>query len=211
MSDTNAVAPVETTAGTIKRAIQMGYFRNDQAKAAVMLKQSTTLGQIIGTIYTVKEKIGEVNGDVTRSLLAIGEFEAVIYATGEVMESASAYLPNYFLEAIKATLDAGGASYGITFAVEVVMVPTGKSIPFAYEVRNLAQKVAESPLQAMKRQLQAAGALKVSAPVALTADAATALIGTAPLPINQGEVVAEDAMGDTGVETTPAKKTPAKR
>ena len=204
-TNTNAVAAVATTKGTLKRAIQMGYFRNDQAKADAILGKSTTLGQIVGTVYAVKEKTGEVNGDVTISLLAIGEFEAVVYATGEIMESVSAYLPNYFLEPIKAMLDGGNANHGVTFGVEVCLVPTGKTIPYAYEVRNLAQKIAESPLEVMKRQLAAIGSLRVTAPVAWTAGAAAHRVEDRSIPVNESEDLPEDDVNAPAKAAKPAK------
>lgn len=185
MTDPNvSVAPDQ---GTMKRAIQMNFFAKKKDHDRVATKNSETfreteegrklfadnpsgkytetLGQIVGQIFSVEERNGTLpDGTPKASLVAIGEFEAVIYATGEIMESYIAYLPDYFLRACKGALESGIKS--VPFALEIVLTPTGKSIPTAYEVRNLIRKSPTSVLNQMKAELAAAGRLRLSPPTA---------------------------------------------
>src|ERR1700749_4057781 len=162
MTDTSAIETTSAAEGeaVLKRSIQMKMFADKTLHAEMALAQSKlptgqfvpskSLGQIIGVIYAVKEKTGVLpNGDEKTSLLAIGDFEAMVYDTGEVMSSTSAYLPGYFAEAAQALLER--TPDGLEFAIEVILSPTGKSIPTAYEVRPLLKRAVDSPINRIKQ------------------------------------------------------------
>ena len=211
MSSTNVIAPVGTNVPSMKRSIQMGHFRSDTAIAAVLqTKQPVTLGQVVGTVYDVKQRENVINGQVARSYQAIGEFEAIVYASGEVLESGSAYLPNYFLETVKASIDSGAASHGVTFAIEVLMVPNTQTggMSYAYEVRNLAQRNAESPLQAMKRQLQASGTLRLTPPLPLLSGSSEPAF---TFEVPSATQIGDDAAPDASSDAPDAGKKPARK
>jgi len=121
------------------------------------------VGQIVGEIFDVKEKLGTLpSGEVKSSLLAIGSFEAVVYETGEVMESTAAYLPGYYLDTVKSMLDRGANA--IAFAVEILLVPTGKSIPLAYEVKNLIRRRPDNVINKLKAEMASANMLRLPPP-----------------------------------------------
>lgn len=166
------LASVAPTEGTLKRSIQMKMFgsKEDRLKAQVAFeakdsptfqdaaKSSITVGAIVGVVYDVKEQQGTLpNGEVKMSLLSIGDFEATNYETGEIWNSTSCYLPDYIARTFKSALDKGGQA--CEFAYEVVIVPTGKGVPIAYEVRPLIQRQADNPINRMKLQLQKVGRL----------------------------------------------------
>ena len=157
--------PTTIEEGTLKRSIQMKMFNSKEITRKVIAEnKSITLGQLICEIYEVKEKMGTLpDGTPKMSLIAYGEFEAINYETGEVFKSAAAYLPGYYLEVVKSML-AKNQSGTIVAAIEIVLSPTGKSIPTGYEVRNLARRHPGSPLDEMKRQLQKADRLKLPPP-----------------------------------------------
>lgn len=158
----------------MKRSIQMKMFASTTDHAEMALAQSKmpagqftvsrTLGQIIGNIFDVKVKSGELpDGTTKESLLAVGEFEGVVYATGKVVSSTSAYLPAYYLEVVQSIL-AKDPTASVLCAVEIVLAPTGKSIPTAYEVRNLVRRRPDNPLNALKLEMAAAGRLRLPPP-----------------------------------------------
>lgn len=180
---------VAADVATTKRNIQMAFFASEEDRATVVLKKEPiALGQVIGQIFKVEEREGKLpGGEPTHSLVAIGRFEAVNYKSGEVIESFTAYLPKYFLQTCKSMLDRPGSA-AIAFAVEIVLTYTGKSgIPVAYEVRNLARRVAEDPINRIKAELEAAGRNRLGKPI--------------PLPAPQpGEVLAIPAPGEETVD-----------
>lgn len=171
MAKTSETAAVETLEAKLKRSFQMKMFFNDVQKAKLSLNKAENKpdaeceaagGTIIGRIFEVKEKQGELpNGETNISLVAIGEFECVKYETGEIFEAPAAYLPGYYLESAKAALEKmvdGNAA--IELAAEILCVATGKSVPFAYEIRNLIPREANSPMNKLKQRLAAAGKLR---------------------------------------------------
>lgn len=158
-----------------RRSIQMRQFKTKTNILACVRDQVVVpLGQIAGSILEIQEKPGTLpNGEPKTSLLAIGEFEAICYETGEVMTAYAAYLPGYFAQALKVNLENGrGGMIGI--GIEIVAEPTGldektglaKAIPFAYGVRNLLGRRADSPLEDVKRRMASKGMLKLSPPQA---------------------------------------------
>lgn len=210
---TSQQASVAAEEGTLKRSIQMKMFGTKADKARVQLAfedpksptyqdaaaSSLTTGQIIGQMFAVKERDGTLpDGSSKTSLLAVGEFEAVVYATGEVSNAMAAYLPAYYLEVAQAAFEKGAQS--LELAVEIVLVPTGKSIAVAYEVRNLIRRAPESALNRIKRELAAAGRLRLPAPVAAPLDVIEAGDLT-PAEPEADDTVAE---GEAGAEATGA-------
>lgn len=178
---------VASEVGTVKRALQMNMFASKKDHEEVATKNgetfrdteegkklfadnptgkfTKTLGQVLGLIYSVELREGQLrDGTPTQSLIAIGEFEAAVYSTGEVMESYTAYLPRYFLETCKAALEGGNVKQ-IPLAIEIVLTPTGKAIPTAYEIRNLMRKRPESVMNQIKQELAGMNRLRVSGPV----------------------------------------------
>lgn len=160
MSDmTNAPTTV-----TEKRAIRMGEFNTKEAQAAALMGKTTPIGQVVGIAYSTQIKTNTfADGKVSTSLLLLGQFEAINFKTGEVMQSGAAYLPNYFAEQIKAQMDSTAG--GVSFAVEIVIEPNPKAdagITFQYAVSNLLPPAANDPLQELKRKAMAGGRLKLS-------------------------------------------------
>lgn len=169
MTDENSVAADE---GTTKRSIQMKMFTTPKQHKEVAFKnEAQTVGQIIGEIFSVKEKVGTLpGGDSKVSLLAFGDFEAVNYTTGEVFQSTAAYLPQYYLETVQAMLEKPDV-HSLLFAVEIVVAPTGKTIPTAYEVRNLVRRRPENAVNLLKAELAKAGRLRLPPPTERSAGA----------------------------------------
>ena len=161
-NEATSVAPEEAT---LKRSIQMKMFASKEDHREVGFKNAPkVLGQLVGQIFDVKEKTGTLpNGETKMSLLAIGEFEGMNYATGEVFQSTSAYLPGYYLETVQSMLEKGNAN-AILFAIEIVLTPTGKNIPTAYEVRNLVRRRPDNPINLLKAEMAAAGRLRLPKP-----------------------------------------------
>jgi hypothetical protein len=156
-----------------KRSIQMRTFKSPtNIKMCVDRQVIVPLGQIAGAVYDVVEKPGTLpDGTAKTSLLAQGEFEAVNYETGEVTQAFAAYLPGYFAEALKAGLAKTNGGV-LQIGIEVVAEPTGldpktnmpKGIPFAYGVRNLMGRRADSPLEDVKRRLAKLNMLRLTPP-----------------------------------------------
>ena len=197
-SDQASVVPLAEQA-TLKRSIQNKQFATADDKAEVAFKKiSKTLGQIVGQVFMIKEKTGELpSGEVKTSLLAIGDFEAVNYATGEVITSTSWYGPGYFMETLQSFKEAGAQA--IDVAVEIVLVPTGKSIPVAYEVRPLIARRPENKLNQLKLELQRAGRLRLPAPTPQTAGLLKGEVAEVP----EDEVIMDD--DETGGDETGAE------
>ena len=166
-------APVAPAEGNLKRAIQMKMFATDIQKSKVALalaekkpraEWDLTVGQLVGLITKVKtQEFENKDGTISSTLQALGEFEAIVYESGEVVESGMAYLPGYYLESVQALLE-DPHIHNVEVAVEIHLVATGKSIPVAYEVANLVKRRPDSPLNRMKAELQAAGRLRLPPP-----------------------------------------------
>jgi hypothetical protein len=172
-----AAAPI-----TEKRAIRMAEFNSKEAQAAATLGNKTSLGQIVGIAYSTMEKVSTLaDGSGKSSTLLLGQFEAVNFKTGEVMQSGAAYLPQYFADQIKAQIDA--AKGGVSFAIEIVLEPNPREnagIKFQYAVSNLLPPSPNDPLQELKRRAMGSGRLRLTA---TAAPAATQQIeGTAETP-----------------------------
>lgn len=163
--------------GVSKRSIQMKMFTNKVQQQEVALarakdepqdKWAVPVGQVIGEVYEVLESVFEHNGQPTTKLYAVGDFEAVVYATGEVIASPQADLPAYYLESVRGALKRN-AGASLLFGAEIVLTATGKTIPYAYEVRNLVPREASSPLNRLKAAIAKTGKLRLPPPVALQA------------------------------------------
>lgn len=183
-SEVASAAPL----AVLRRSIQMKMFLPEQkagqptphiAVAASM--QPLPLGQIVGIIYAVQEREGELpDGSKKTSLLAVGEFEGTNYDTGEVFESTGCYLPDYYLQTVKAAFEGNAKVERVTFAVEVSLHPTGKPIPTTYMLTNLVRRRADNPLNQLKLELADSGRLKgLPAPIALQEVPAIAALGVA--------------------------------
>lgn len=155
-----------------KRSIQMRMFKSKEAVGKCVKEQIIVpLGQIAGVIYDVVEKPGMLpGGEPKTSLLAMGDFQAINYATGEVFEAKAAYLPGYFAEALRSIFVRANARVA-EIGIEICIEPTGldnmgmpKSIPFAYGVKNLIARRAADPLEQLKRRMVAGGMLRLPAP-----------------------------------------------
>ena len=219
-SENASVAPAE---GTVKRSITMKNFRTKTtilrvSKASLAIAvgekprpgdEAVALGQIIGQIFKVDTKSGTLpNGEVKDSLVAVGEFEATNYETGEVFNSYAAYLPSYYLETVKSILDASaGQNAGIVFAVEIVLTATGKSVPTAYEVRNLVSRRPENPLNRIKAELASAGRLRLPPPPVAVLEALPGEKLTVDPADDPADEAAEAAtLADDAAKPSPAEK-----
>lgn len=226
MSDANIAVGSVASGSNMVRNIQMKFFAgaSDHAKLgllATVLKDKgvsapefqgeggatnlqaaqngVALGQIVGVIYSVDEKMGTLpDGSQKASLVATGDFEAVRYSDGKVITANTAYLPGYFAAAAQAMLNrAKDAASGVDFFVEIKLVPTGKSIPTAYEVVPMIARSAESPLNRLKQAAIAAGVQsRLPPPVATAAAEPLALPGHAP----EREAPADAATAASGGE-----------
>ncbi len=174
----NPQGSVAEDVGNLKRSIQMKMFASAKLKRDAQKVDDKTekfvhpngipIGQVIGQIFEVKEKIGTLpDGTSKMSLVAIGDFEANCYETGEVFTSTAAYLPGYYLETVQ-SMFARGAPV-IAFAIEIILVPTGKSIPLAYEVKNLIRRRPDDVLRQIKLELASANRLRLPPPEAVQA------------------------------------------
>lgn len=164
---------------------------NEAEKNGTAVK-AVPLGQILGHVSECAVKTGTLpNGDTKDSCVAYGKFRAVIYKTGEVIESTTAYLPGYFAEDLMRTLNSksnNGAD--ILFGVEIVMKGTGKSIPVTYEVIDQVGLSRSKPLDALAKAMAAKGVLRMPPPPefeALAAPEPEAPIIKADAPDNDGE------------------------
>jgi hypothetical protein len=203
MSDTpttSQIASVAPTEGNLKRSIRMKMFTSDEQKKRVAYtNQSEPLGQIVGEIFTVKIREYEAkNGDQVKERVAIGDFEGVVYGSGEVFTSTSAYLPDYFLETVEEFQALGAKSMDV--ALEIILVPTGKNIPISYEVRPLVARAPQSAVNRMKAALQAQGRLKLPPPVEQKA-----LEFSDPVDDNDGSDADQPKASATEDAETPAK------
>lgn len=177
-SETASVAPEAIT----KRGMRMSWFATKSDHLQVGLdfettkdaaKSMRTLGQLVGVIWAVEDRpfIGrdaEGNDIEVRSLVAVGDFEAVKYSDGEVATTPSFQLPKYYLEAAQAALAKGAdKNAGLEFAIEIVLTPTGKQVPTAYEVRNLIPREVDSPVNRLKQKLAEVGRLRLPPPVGM--------------------------------------------
>jgi hypothetical protein len=148
----------------------MKSFRDaDVIKSCITENKTIPVGQIIGHVTAVKEKIGTTpDGSQKISWVALGEFEAVVYKTGEVITSGAIYLPNYYALELQAAIGTGATQDGnVLFGVEVSVAPTGKMIPYAWEVQNITGMARSKPLEQLKRFLSQKGLLRLPAPVTL--------------------------------------------
>lgn len=194
------MASVAPGVATLKRSLQMKHFASadDRTKVAFLNTKEETakrieageaevftlaVGQVLGQIFKVDEKVGQLpDGSEKTSLLAIGDFEALSYKTGEIFSASSAYLPAYFLETVRAILAHPSNPGVVDFAVEIVLVPTFKSIPVAYEVKNLITRRPGNPINRLKAELAAANRLRLPPPPPETAE------------VLKGEVVAVERL-----------------
>jgi hypothetical protein len=157
-----------------KRSIQMKWFFTDADKARVALAKAENKppeecqkigGQIIGTIFEVQVRTNELpDGSTSESLAAIGEFEAINFESGEVIEAPTAYLPKYYLETVKAALERDASIKSILVGANVVAVATGKAIPVAYELVNLVPREPDSPMNRLKAAIAKTGKLRLAPP-----------------------------------------------
>ena len=143
------------------RRIQMSWFAQKDLDAGRKFKsevsglpanQGKFAGQIVGLVYDAQEKFSEINGQETRSVLLVGDFEAVRVIDKETSKSAQLYLPTYFADMVKAKLEKSGGR-AVPIAVNVTLVATGKEIPVAWEVEPAIRREPTSPIEAMKRAM----------------------------------------------------------
>jgi hypothetical protein len=201
-------APAAPVEATLKRGLRMSWFatKADHYEVGLAYEKSRDvsasmrpLGQLVGVIYDVesrefKNKNPDTGEDeVVQTLVAVGDFEVVRYADGEVASTASFGLPRYYLETAKAALAKGAdRNLGLEFAIEIVLVPTGKQVPTTYEVRNLIPREVDSPINRLKARVQQTGRLRLPPPT-------TAHLLDAPGDVIEGEVVgASDADASGG-------------
>jgi hypothetical protein len=223
MTDDTApvVATVEGGEAVLRRSLQMKFFAAKQAIKNVSIASlemkdggkprnpahaSITVGQVVGTIFDVQEKIGKLpNGDVSTSLLAIGEFEAVCYETGEVITTNAAYLPTYYLETARAAMSKDDCNRAILCALEIVMEATGKSVPYAYMVRPLIQRRPENPLNRLKAELQRHGRLRLPPPPEASHEVDTLAAGALEGVTSEPEYETTTAEESASVDVDPPK------
>jgi hypothetical protein len=207
-----ATGSVAEDVGNLKRSIQMKLFGTAKAKKKAqetdehekfIYPKGLAVGQIVGEIFDVKEKSGTLpSGEVKMSLLAIGSFEAIVYETGEVMESTAAYLPGYYLDTVKSMLDRGANA--IAFAVEIVLVPTGKSIPLAYEVKNLIRRRPDNVINKLKAEMAASKVLRLPPPTETAAPDPDEVLA---IEAQYEDVTPDDDVADAASPATAATET----
>jgi hypothetical protein len=163
------------------RFISMKNFRDNAvmgkciAETGQMIAKTPTgyageaVGQIVGHVTHVETKQGtNADGSPSTSFAAYGEFEAVVYSTGQVIESGCVYLPKYYAVEMQKALGTGATQSGnLLFGVEISMVPTGAMIPYSWDVKNVTGVARSRPLHDLKRLMAQRGVLRLPAPVAL--------------------------------------------
>jgi len=107
------------------------------------------LAQVWGVINSVEVKAGRLpDGTPKESIVCKGQFSYVTLADGEEVDGcAEAYFPSNFSHYVKEVFESPDVT-SLEFAIEIGAAPTGKSIPFTYEVRTF---VNPAPSQAMAR------------------------------------------------------------
>ena len=189
------------------RFISMATFRSPELiSECIVHNKPVKVGQIIGHVGKVNEKIStNPDGSQKVSLQALGEFEAVIYKTGRVLSSGAIYLPPYYAEELKAALESTVNQDGnVLFAVEISMVPTGKTIPYQWECTNLAGITRSKPLDNLKRYLSNKGML--ASQLTTSANNPLAIAGTVAAP---GEEEEEEEQTEEAIAKRNSKRVKA--
>ena len=116
------------------------------------------LGTIIGKAIGGKEKITvQSDGKPSRSFQFEGMFEGYIYDTDETKTARGAFLPGAFSTELEMTLAKvksveGGENNTASFAIEVGIEATGRTIPYTYVVRAYGKQAVDL-LEDVRRQL----------------------------------------------------------
>lgn len=147
------------------RFLSMKDFADKKAIAKCVAESvEVEMGQIIGHVTHVTTKEGTLpNGDPKLSFAAHGEFEAVNTNTGELMSSGTIYLPDYYAKELAHALEA--TSGNVLFGVRLSVRPTGKTIPYSWNVTNVTGIARSAPLEGLKRLMHRQGVLKVAPPM----------------------------------------------
>lgn len=149
------------------KMVKMSWFANPELKKRVMgmdAGQYEHAGQILGVAYAVKEReIVSPDGEVTKSLQVIGDFEAVRTSDNTNIRAGTAYLPKYFAQELQAVLERNEGRPQ-PFAVDVLLEATGKSIPVAWAVEPIMERPENDPITQMKMKLAQVGKLELEAP-----------------------------------------------
>lgn len=143
----------------MSRFLSMKDFRDQTAiKKCIAESVEVKMGQIVGhvTSVTAKDTVMK-DGSSKVSYAAHGAFEAVNYHTGEAMEAGVIYLPDYFAKELQEALKAHKGN--ILFGVELTVRPTGQTIPYSWNLRNITGLARSNPLEGLKRLMQKTGAL----------------------------------------------------
>jgi hypothetical protein len=97
------------------------------------------LGQIIGTVRSAKEKmVAQPGGEMTRSVEFEGYCESFVYHADQKKSAPSVYLPHAISNELEMVLGAeqkANPAATVSFAIEVGIEATGKTIPYAWRVR----------------------------------------------------------------------------
>lgn len=147
------------------RFLSMKDFADKKAIAKCVAESvEVEMGQIIGHVTHVTTKEGTLpNGDPKVSYAAHGEFEAVNTNTGELLNSGTIYLPDYYARELAHALEA--TSGNVLFGVRLSVRPTGKTIPYSWNVTNVTGIARSAPLEGLKRLMHRQGVLKVAPPM----------------------------------------------
>ena len=186
--------------------IPMSFFANHELKARIgglPKDQGEVVGQMIGIAFSAKRQtVKSPDGQESESIKLLGDFEATRYFDNSVRKANVMYLPHYMAELVEERLKTKGGSVQMAFNIR--LVSTHKAIPVTWEVESAMEREYDDPLEAIKRRLQAAGTLKLPAPVAAPAGiahAATPQVGHDP---ETGELTdVEDASFSDEIEEVP--------
>ena len=149
------------------KMVKMSWFANQALKDKVMkmeVGQAAVAGQILGVVFAVKEReIVSPDGEVSKSLQVMGDFEAKRMLDGMETRAGTAYLPRYFAEELQAVLERNGGRPQ-PFAVNVLLERINKNIPFSWIVEPVMERPEDDPITRMKKALAEAGKLELSPP-----------------------------------------------
>lgn len=184
---------VAPTKGNFKKSVVMSWFASDKLKKEVAYRGvQAACGQVVGRIFQVESRQVKTTKDGVElnftKKYAVGEFECTTYETGEFVETGIIYLPDYYLDSVKATLESMTGNGEVVIGMEIMLVPTGKNIPISYEIKHLRQRTMESPLERMKAEMAKAGLLRlpVYKPL-LTIEGTAEAPAASGLPVNEEE------------------------
>lgn len=103
-------------------------------------------------VYGIANGSGAVETNFGTSVFITGQIRAINLTTGEVFESAKAYLPDIAIHPIHSAIEAGAAS--VEFGFDIHIKPSEKgSMGYEYGITPLVAPATNEPLSALEGKL----------------------------------------------------------